>query len=338
MSSKRAVIINVQFNIFFILLIGAVMIVFFIAMSNALKRSNEAKIEVEINSLYDGVLDRVQRSEGVVSVISLLKYELVLDQGDDTCDFLSITGTNREGKNVMQQPIFGPSVIKRRIVAHSSDIRLPFVTASAVYLTSPDIAYVLINPDQELIGLFEAFQGNATIIQTADPSSITNDGYYKIRFISRNAPGSLNPSGLSLPNKDVSFIQVSPDRVSFFGSNPSGFHLIGETLYFDDSTLLGALISEDDSYYECQIMKVTDRLAMQSKLFAKSTDRLRMQNNPYCQAFDAEYQDITSKLLLMGNMAQNYMGILDIYTLNSKIEEIRAINNLVVRAGCPSIY
>ena len=299
MFKKKRGIVAVQFNWIFVLIVGALIILFFIVMVKRQGDISEEKSQIDIRSKFKTILVSAKQSTGTLFSMYLPKTELEFG-----CNGFSVAGTS----SVDLGEVFAPDLIKsskNMIYLWALDWNIPYKVSSFVYLTSPDVRYIIVGDNEaEARALYHMLPDNVTkgylpVDASPDPIVVNNLNNYKVRFIFFNpVTGSrLQTTFPKTKNSDITALYIdsdgacsSPDafdgcgEVTYYVSNGNTFsdsvEGYGKTYYLKKELLFGAIFSENKELYECTLQKALVSAKIVSEIYQNRTEYLYMHFTP----------------------------------------------------------
>jgi hypothetical protein len=211
-----------------------------------------------------------------------------------------------------------------------------------LYLTSPQARYVI---DNRSPVSFALFNGLPELINKdyLNYSAIVDKNNYKVRIVSVNGPYGNPPlvRGTTL----VNVVPVTPaDRldgfgeVEFYEATDTGWLLTGKSYYVGLASLYGAIYSEDELAYDCNMKKAFKRFGLLNTIYYNRTEELIRY-----YSFHADPQNCASLLdsalieigAVYGLDKFDYSNarLLQTHSTNMMVE-----NKKIQRYSCPVIY
>ena len=340
---KKRGIVAVQFNWIFILIVGAIILSFFITIAQKQRSISEANIAQTIQTDLRAIFSGASVSTETASVIEIPSSEILFD-----CEGFKV------GK---QMPVkfpyaFSPSLIKsgrNTLSAWSYGWSVPYRVTNFLYITSPDIRYIIVDDDGDLAEKLDEILppnyiekgGKKRLLmnkeKVTDASSIINDGNnYKIKLIYVNALGISNLHS-SFKDADISAINIMGDMnegyIDFYEkTGPLILTKKPSSGYIGKASLLGAVFSDNKDSYECSMNRALDRLKTVSEIYEKRTNKLSedLGGNSCSDLLDTA-KDIISGIKT-GAENSDYA---DIKTYSVSLEDQ---NNIIQENSCPAVY
>jgi len=331
--------ISTQFAWIFILIAGAIILIFFVSIVYKQKAVSETKLSATVLTQLETILTGAGLSPGTVNIIDTPEIELNLicdETGYSTYFVNKVSGPDNP-----PQVIFAPDIIKgKKLITWALGFNAPFRVTNFLYLSSPDIKYVLINPSSEVTrSLPEEF----TIEITSSISDINTRGFEKIRLVFFD----LDPAQIQIPlqlqpkNTDVSAVRISQGTATFYkiSADRSRFEQEGTLPCVDMPSLYGAIFAQDFTFYECSMKKAFKRLNLVAKIYAARENALLdyFTNNPNIQDCRLYYYNKTSDVVSHSEQCnQNIRNCISSLIFDIGELENNQIN--LLRKSCPLIY
>ena len=137
---KKRGAIEVQFNWVFVLIVGAMILLFFTTAIMRQKDISEAKIAATILTDLETITTGAKVSRSTFQIINVPDTKIKFSCDDCLCKF-SI-GDN--SKPFRDKVIFAPEYIKgRQVLAWTQEFSMPFRVSNLLYLTSPQLRYII---------------------------------------------------------------------------------------------------------------------------------------------------------------------------------------------------
>jgi len=280
--------VEIQFNWIFVLIIGGIILVFFIGIAEKQKSVSEGKVSIKVRSDIKTILTGIRASTDTASIIDLIGKEISYN-----CEGYSVQGINPTQVGIS----FSPSKIKGfKVMAWSKDWSMPYRVSNFLMVTSPDIKYIIIGTSDIARELNNSLPPNfltkgnnkQTLLNkelSGDTNDIKNDGNYRVRFVffNHNPTGSEGLSNInSMEDSEVSAINIVGNSLEGFGelkfykkkgNNWENFpHSI--SYYLGKESLFAAVFTEDYKSYNCNMQKAFKHLSIVSDIYIRRTNSL----------------------------------------------------------------
>jgi hypothetical protein len=357
-SDHKKGIIAVQFNWILVLIIGGLILTLFISIVQKQKAVSEEGIAGTIQTDLQAILSSSQVSTGTASIVDMPNKEISF----------GCVGGMPGFKLGMQNPAnfpyaFAPDLIKSdrsTISVYAYDWSIPYKVTNFLYVTSPDIKYVLVrDANGANDDLLNALQGllpppyiqkdslqklfmNIIVLDYADPLEVTDTNNYKVRviyFSTEDKTLTLSKNLRNTKNKDFSALAVIPypscqslsseqmldcgGTLKFYNYNLSTDKWTGtQSAFLGKASLLAAIFSENKEIYDCGMNNAITRLNSTSAIYRARAQKL-VTDSSSCST---QYSNAITDINQISNL--DYQSITDLDSLN----------NQLIEASCPPIY
>lgn len=269
-------IIEIQLNWIFILIVGAIILLFFIFVSKSITTSAEVKTSEKILTNIDAILIGSSTTEKTASKIDIPKpdisYTCFADENACSPDYGCTSGFayKKTGKKIDTSSlvIFSPEQItSSSLITWTQDWQVPFKVMNFLFLSRPDVKYILVADENNVLAneLGELFKDNEfiTVLKTNDiTSQIINENDYWIRIVFFNQinPTTQNFDKLQAMHVDAAVVDENTQTITFYPIKQekklSKNNYYSQPLpYIDKISLLGAIFSEQPEHYVCNMNK-----------------------------------------------------------------------------------
>jgi hypothetical protein len=361
--------VEVQFNWIFILIVGAIILAFFITISLRQKEASETEATITFFTNFEKALSGIAAVQGKQLLFEVPKMDLRYDC-TAACDCAAYAGTRARATALFpmnDKIIFSPNKLQGNdLLTWSKDWSYPFRVSNFLFITSPGAKYLVekvpqgenlynnlpplsIEREGEAVRAFDKQLFEPTIPITAGVT-----GNYKVKFIffEANPEEYQIPSALlTLTNTDVTAIKIermtaqSPELVKFYQKQGQTFRLIGQSYLFGETTTYAAVFAEDLTAYSCMMNRAFRSLNFVSKIYAEKQGTY----NEYIRSLQQgslEHQRLSQCAIHYSTAAlQTLTGAdfstLDEVTATNIIQSVRNIanqNNNALKGSCPHIY
>src|SRR3989344_9102992 len=170
MRCKKGVV-EVQFNWIFILIAGALILLFFTTIILKQKSSTETKIDISLVSSLQSIIS----GSGTVSKLADIKTLPRISVGFD-CDSFSIGDLRQSvGKDIVFSPDF---LDGRNLVIRTWDWNIPFRITNFLYLTVPQVRYIFVED-----GSYESDNLRDILMEALPPTTIKGQSAMNWEFV-----------------------------------------------------------------------------------------------------------------------------------------------------------
>lgn len=333
----------VGFNWIFVLIAGALILGFFYSLSSVQEKTSTQKVGGEVLSNLKTVLKTSATSPKTFKTVSMPGLEIEF-YCKDNISYYSIKGI---ATYTDLEPIFSLSRFNHpEMQVLITPWYAPFKVLNSISITSKNHAIVFINDSLGVLkGLLEELPSNLSLF-IINPSNIAipqGFDYYTIILsanssISNEIATRSNP--INLPRFGKLIVVNTTDlvngSVTFYSpTNSNSWQLEGTSNFIGMALLLGAIFSQDKSFYDCNLEKALKVLEVTASVYKQ---RALMINKSIS---DSD----TCKILYDSN--DGLINLLNSLKINShankgKIVEIMKnlehVNSIAIRNGCVSAY
>lgn len=353
-------VIEVQLNWIFILIVGAIILLFFVFISKSITKSAEIKTSQKILTNIDALLTSTSTTEKTVSRLDIPKadiaYTCFADEGACSPDYGCTSGFEytKTGKTIDTSSlvIFSPNKINGpSLITWTLDWQVPFKVMNVMLLSSPDIKYILVGEDDDALAneVKELLADNEFLevisLKDSDLSGVTidqNDYWIRIVYFE----GGEAPSKQELIKaKHVDAVVIDQDnkQVTFYDSKKTTKFYNTPLPYLDKLSLLGAIFSENPEHYVCNMNKALLRYQKVYDLIKERSAKLTASINGI-NAMPADFPD-KSSCSFFYQLDWKWLGAAPLLTdgvsagiIDAIAVEIEEQNRNALINSCPRIY
>ncbi len=356
-------VIEVQFNWIFILIAGAVILLFFGYLVVKLRGTAEEKTSTTVLSNLETILTSAGVSTGTLNVVKLPDAEIEI-----SCERFAIGPLIRP---IDSDVVFAPRMIKgRELLTFTLEWATPFRVTNFLYLTSPNVRYILVfdcgsdasdNCQSDSYKLMSKINNtlpeelNKDLRQTSvGPSSkfknyddITDLNNYEVRFVffGIDPITPLPPAFNKMNNKDVTALKINPGTpadtylegpvtITFYQKSGSNWGAGATSTSLRKSSVIGAVFSNDLEDYECNMEKAFRRLVHVSEVYKKRSKQLDT-GPANCRNY--HLTEAQTQLDVLKTQATSGFPA-DTSAMSSAIVSLGHLNNLAELSSCVLIY
>lgn len=287
--------VEIQINWIFILIVGGIILIFFIGLIMKQKTVSTTKLNINIRESLDTIFTSSQVASGTANLINTPDLEVDFD-----CDNYYIgdfdSGISKAlGKTRI---IFVPDRLEgKQLITWSMEWNMPYKIVDFLYIIPKNVRYIFIynTPDEksfaeEIIGLMPK-DVEPELVHVNEIGSLKHTNSYKTRFVSfanQELTGETVELDKSFEKKDLSYLSIIPDQNSresgdvvftvYAKDKPSNSYRFdyarstqdASTLPYMDynpefvtekryPTLFGAIITDSIDIYECMLKRALKR-------------------------------------------------------------------------------
>ena len=333
--------ISIQFSWIFILIAGAIILLFFASLVYKQQTLSEQKLSASVLNQLETILTGSGLSPGTINAIDTPELELNFICDQDGYSEYSIKGTALT-KEIPYDLIFAPELIKgKKLITWALEFDAPFKVTNFLYLSAPDIKYVLVRPDSDFAReVVRGLPENEIIIQEVITlGEVITDGYRAVKLIFFED----DPAIFQIPwsdEIDTSAIQLTTGTISFYKRNSFDLEQEGTPIaYLDMPSLYGAFFSKDLEFYECNMKKAFRKLSLVAEIYADRENNLKshFQANPSILGCELYYQNKILNLLSDSTQCNQNLRTC-ISNIISDVSDIMSNQEVLIRKTCPLLY
>ncbi|MBI4453851.1 hypothetical protein HY636_04370 [Candidatus Woesearchaeota archaeon] len=277
-------VIEIQFNWIFIFVVGTVILLFFVFIGKSyLENSNlklAGKVLYDLDSIMKGATSSTKSASKLEIPNLKLRFTCFPDCTEEGCSSDFSMGDTGVNKPTPYQVIFAQEEINSDfLITWTLDWGVPFKVANFLYLTSPNIRYILVYKNsmaesktfaEKIFALMSDNEFlNSELIEEEQLPSIEDQGHDKIRFVFfyqfDDISDKTNGKSLSDTTFDVLVLTPSFEGTAIFLSDKQvmkefSYDEQKKIGYFGKEALVGAIFSEDENFFECNMRKSFNHL------------------------------------------------------------------------------
>ena len=350
---KKRGSIDVQFNWIFVLIIGALILLFFINVMKTSEKTSTASTYQSLSFDMKNIISQTESDVGNSRTILLPKITLNFE-----CESFDIE-KSRTSEDIRYKTIFSPNQIKgREILTYTEKFEMPYPADYFLYLTSNQVRYVFVNDTncrndfrcQVMIKeITKRLPLNATYEIVPDSRQVRENNFYKERFVffSIIPDEALHDSLDDLDDDDVTALLIDSrdlgyGSISFYEKSGNGFVKKIDSSYLGIELLTGAVLS-DYELYECNMKdKAIFKFKTLTQIYLNRTEEFKKEYRPYSEQLTSPericYQaysliNISKTINALNNPSLSNFGI--VWENSKRLEDI---NEDSLLNSCPSIY
>lgn len=355
--NKKAAI-EVQFGWIFVLVVGALILLFFVSVVKSTGKASEETKYADLKNYLKSMLSQSEVDVGTTRTIGMPNIELEFE-----CNRFNIKESSTDSITTSQKTIFSPDLISgREMITYSQYFDMPYKVDYFLYITSKQARYNFINCTTQpcsgiLSSIIKTLPANITYQIVNNAGDVKENNYYKERFIFiwREPTSSDTISSLStMNNNDVTAVSIlNNNQIKYYKKNGNKFSTTPSltSAYMGPPAgpmAIGAIFSES-SLYECNVRKSLLKLEIISTIYANRTQALKEYYSSY--AISTHEYEICYKAYNTFDLSQNIAGIKSVIedetplssslflTITFNADKLKEANeNTLMLASCPLIY
>ncbi|MBW3014926.1 hypothetical protein KY330_00730 [Candidatus Woesearchaeota archaeon] len=334
-----------QFNWLFVLIAGAVILLFFVGIILRQKGASETKLCVTILDDLDLSFATSKEQAGMSSPVDL--FDVGLDFSCDNFRCADIDGPERSlGRTIL----FAPKELRGdRLLTWALEWNIPFKVDNFLFVTAEENRYYILcnsalsNNCQRARNVYERIPDNFTkdfIDVRTEMPEIKDLNDNKVRFLLYNLGGTneveniiqqIIPKFERLEDEDVTFLVLDDLNAGFYSKHGSSFEDYGIVPLPEQegASLYGALFTDDKDNFNCILEKAKQRVKWVADIYRRKASMFATQGvtDPLCGYY---YDTAVNELTKLVNE-----GFSDFASVKSKLREI---NGDLQSKTCPLIY
>ena len=272
---------EITFNWVYILIAGAVILLFFVSLVARQKTVSEERLSGEVVEILSSILAGASVSEKTKNFIDasgLADYTLYFQCLDGVSEF-GIKDRPARTQNPID-PIFAPHEMRSsRIVAWSLPYTMPFKVMDFLFIIPSNVKYYIAGNDADFVNEFLNSTEGIERVYVQGLQQIEAEENLQVRIIDTSGaviPGSIIPAQLqSFEDEEVSAVVFTGvNQVDFYQKQGSSWKknnlntlrvisLPGER----DAAKYAAIFAADDQLYWCNMNKAFTRLEILTKVY-----------------------------------------------------------------------
>jgi len=348
--SKKRGAIEVQFNWVFVLIVGALILAFFINISTVQKKNADQTLAFDLLSRVDLIMSGALTIPKTGQVFDMPAIDFGVE-----CSRISTLGVSRQFPGRI---VFSPDTLSgKRLVIWSQDWTVPFKVSNFLYLTTSNVRYVIVSDsnDDYAKQFYDSLPDNIT--KEIAPVSALNDlGNYKIRLIFLSKVSTITYDaliGMQLPafmdrmsSTAVTGIYIDESildstLVRFIKKDTNNqLNFVGDAIpVYQEPMVFGAVFADSLEEFNCSIMKAFKKLHYVSEIYGRKESAL---TDTYSLSSMQECQDSATTRASdpIGSIANADYGSLSsiIAAIASNSGTVESRNNFAIAASCAPIY
>ncbi|MBI4150105.1 hypothetical protein HY488_01745 [Candidatus Woesearchaeota archaeon] len=345
--------VEVHFNWIFVLIIGAVILVFFLMVIAKQKTVSNQRLAADVLSNMELILTGQGVSVGREDIVNIPEIPFKF-----TCDDYGMMEMTKRTGNAI---IFAPDAIEsEQLITWTQSWDIPFKISNVLYLTSPDIRYHLIydtsDPEatQFALELNESLPERMDKVMTTDPATIQYENTDKVRlvYIFFEGTPALPPSFVGLNDKVVSALAIQKNEEDVYngGALLAFYKKQGNALAPDalpaggavfaslgKAPVFGAVFADNAEMYDCTMRKAVKRLKYVAMIYTQRANSLLAAAVPRCATYYSAASFTQYALFDPDEIAGNVISptVTDLFAIG---QALKNLNINTIRASCTTLY
>lgn len=288
MNNNTKAQIQVTFHWIYILIAGAVILIFFFSLISSQKVRSEENLGHDIIRIMESIFKAAALSEKTKTTVdtNLDRYALTFSCQEGVGEY-GLKG----GSGTVQDPLhplFSPAEVQAtQLSLWSLPYKLPFKVIDFLFVTSPNVKYVVIGSTPFVEEFLEETKPDPTVrfrlnVQAVNPSTLSTvepGKNHQIRFV--DVTGGAILENAPVPEKVRSLndafvtavVFVGVDQANYYQKNNEQWKKTGTTNIVSlsaerDAARYAAVFAQDAELYECNMQKAFQRLQYLNEIYA----------------------------------------------------------------------
>ncbi len=293
--------VSVTFNWIYILIAGAVILLFFFGLLVRQKASSEEQLTADLTRILETLLAGAgvsEKTKNSIDTSGLAEYTLSFSCYEGTSE-LGLKESAYRSQNSLD-PIFSPSEIKSpQLITWSLPFHFPFKVIDFLFVTAPNVKYYLYgssagipSSEKTLDQLEEEFSdfGNFIRVEKEGEYELINpEKNFHIRIVSDgtrvNLAAKLPPKLRGLADQQVSLVLLSGSQARYYQKDGDSWSSLGPAVEIfsllplgqreaKDPAKFAAVFAGTPELYQCNLGKALKRLGYVGKLYQRKASEL----------------------------------------------------------------
>jgi hypothetical protein len=366
---------EIQFNWIFILIVGTIILLFFIKLSGQYQKNAEMELASDIIGKLSTISSSGKESTNTNQLIKINNLDLATKCTFSDCTNISCpTEFDFASQGVRAppwmeiEPIFAPKKMTGdSLIMWSLDWSMPYRVCSILYLTTPGYQYILVYNDSNAVNtdfarkLLPEIKKNKYInVQLKKVGQVgtveaVGDIFTKYVFLFNptGSPFLIHDSVVKSKKWDVIYIIPGADPIesgTVYYSKQVGNEKRPDTdkkaNYIGIPMLIGAIYSDDYEYYSCSVHKIMLKYKDLNTVYLGRTEAIYdyyySKNDLKCMPYysglyaPAEFKAVNNSIVSYLNDKANFGSYAQ--ELVSKADRIEEISGMANEKDCAELY
>lgn len=277
---------EMQFNWIFVLVAGAVILLFFAFIIVRQKDVSELSAKVTVLKSIGSIITSASVSTDTTGLKNIPNSNIEIG-----CNRVSLgSGASKQYQNLV---LFAPNILKgSNLIWQTNSFSIPYRATNLLFLTNSQVRYIIIGDTPLAREVNKSLSSYLNKEFNPILTSIKNEGDSKVMFIIFN---NMNPTTdfvstiekfKNIPDLDVTAIKIKGDsslgETKFYRKKGNTFDAKEKSYYLTKPGLLGAIYSDSKEDYECGMKNVFSRLVFVNDIYASKLSELIINSKPIC--------------------------------------------------------
>ncbi|MFC1723968.1 hypothetical protein ACFL0V_07570 [Nanoarchaeota archaeon] len=338
LKSKKAQAVESQFNWIFIMIVGAVILGFFVFIVIKQKAASDAKFSGKVTKQLNTILVGAKVSSGTYQEIPTPEVDIRWECND----YYIGPASQRLGNRVVFAPTFTEG---NKLITWTLDWNVPFKITSFLYITTPTIRYFVIAPsleDKKAIEFYNKLPPKLNkqmrTIQEFNEGGILfeNDKHARFIFFNVGAIGTSFPLPPTFLNAQTSGLNIDTEQrqAQFLQAQGNQLTTSGPAIsFYEDPVLFGAVFNDDPETYSCLMQRAYIRLNLIASVYLEKLNTLAPEfESTSCEGYYLNNAALKNMIQATDTYPPSYGGVGD------GVSSLKTANTKLQLQSCPLIY
>lgn len=323
--------ISLQFNWIFVLIIGAVILAFFLTVINNQEKRADAEQATELVKTVDNVFTAISTNPDTVETFTMSEADIRFDCEPGLSQYY-IQGAGPV--DTSNQAIFVPSEMEgKEVTMWTQTWHAPFPVMVVTHLASDRMTFLIVNDTSTTIEerLYREMpdEFDKHLVTETQLEGVSSTGYDRYVIITTDdnllVPSAIEDKARIRVIKSLSGGEFPKGKITF---KHDGASEVRE--YVTEPMLWGALFTEDAETYNCTVEKARMRQRMLATIIKDRLDDLSQ---------EMQHTACDTYLSSASTPLEDLAGDSTLSDLADEMESVKSTNDLIKRGPrCPLIY
>ena len=350
-------IVEVQFNWIFVLVIGAIILVFFFGFVERQKDFAEEKNAARFMNDLEAILVGAQVSKESSFPIAIPRIPLHVSC-DETC--LCTYGVRDVSQQYKDAIIFGSDPIEgTTLLLWSKEWKMPFRVTNLLFAGSEKTRYVIVYDDSAQSrqwknilekNIPEVFDVQWLNVSAASTIRYDNEPFTKILVLDNTMlpPDFVQQLNSEFEGRAANMVMIENNQLLFYDKLQlnSDMRPQAPQHFFDETSIYAALFAKDKQMYSCNMRSTFSRLIQVAAVLQNRMEQLEKEdiNNQCIYNTDdpilgeGDYHGLNQIMQSATQILAEEEITSGGTTLQNALSQLRRENQLKIQKNCPQIY
>lgn len=352
--------VQVSLHWIFVIIIGAIILVFFISLVVQQKRISETNQLLELRKTVNSYIEGGRSVERGTIPISTFGSDLSFEcqSIDDSCS-CSLLFDEKVSLDTKSNVVFTSSSFKNteELLLSTLPWDLPYKVTNFVYLINPDERFIFVYDSSDPLlkkkvedifnnELPDSIEKELISSNLRDPIIFDDTNFPKTKIVIfgrlPNDKIPLLPNFVMNENTfvvNIPFVISDNDRINFYSYDKlsDNFKLSQNSFYIGVSSLMGAIYSDNSQNYDCSMQSAFRNLNTVNKI---QLERVKiLSSSGYCSGafYGSSHQEPFNTINSLSSNPSKW-GDSDFPTLIRTVDDLKKLNNNIENQACPLLY